>query len=70
MPKQPVRLHLLRRFRKGQRQVEDLGSQAEEHIERHLMKRFGRLAHVRRFVIGWIGLLLLLISGRLSRTWR
>lgn len=63
MPKRPTKLNVQHRFRKGQLQVEDLGSQAEEHIEEHLMKRFGRLAPVRRFVIGWLALVLLLIGG-------
>lgn len=57
-----VQLRILRRFRKGQRQVEGLSTQAEEHIEQHLMKRFGRLMQVRRFVAGWIGLMTLLIG--------
>ena len=58
-----IRLRFRRRLRKGQRQVEDLSSQAEEQIERHLFKRFERLIHVRRFVLGWLGLLTLLVSG-------
>ena len=61
--KLPGRPNLLHRYKKGQRQVEDLGSQAEEHIEQHLMKRLERLTHVKRFVAGWIGLLVLLIGG-------
>lgn len=60
LPDGPTLLH---RYRRGQRQVEDLSSQAEEQIEQHLMKRLDRLMHVRRFVAGWIGLLLLLIGG-------
>ncbi len=58
-----TRPNLLRRFRKGQRQVEGLSTQAEEHIDRHLLKRFERLTHVRRFVITWLALVLLLIGG-------
>ncbi|HZL08237.1 MAG TPA: peptide ABC transporter substrate-binding protein [Candidatus Dormibacteraeota bacterium] len=50
-------------MRKGQQQVEDLGVQAEQHIERHLFKRFERLAPIRRFLVGWLGLLVLLIAG-------
>jgi peptide/nickel transport system substrate-binding protein len=56
-----LRLH--RRFRKSQRQVEGLGTQAEDHITQHLLKRYERLAPVRRFVFGWLGLLFLLVSG-------
>src|SRR5579884_2392066 len=50
-----------RRWRKGRRQVEDLGAVAEEKIDRHLLKRFGRLNQVWRFVFGWVGLLVLVI---------
>lgn len=57
-----LRLRFRRRLRKGQRQVEDLSAQAEEQIEEHLFKRFDRLLAVRRFVAGWLGLVLLLIS--------
>ncbi len=58
-----IRLRLRRHFRKGQRQVEDLSTQAEQGIEEHLFKRFERLLPVRRFVFSWVGLLLLLITG-------
>src|SRR5665213_1959056 len=58
-----IRLRFRRRMRKGQQQVEDLGVQAEQHIERHLFKRFERLAPIRRFLVGWLGLLVLLIAG-------
>lgn len=58
-----IRLRFRRRLRKGQQQVEDLSVQAEEQIEKHLLKRFERLVPVRRFMLGWLGLLLLLIAG-------
>lgn len=63
MAKRPYQLRLLRRFRKSQRQVEGFSTQAEEQIDQHLLKRFGRLAPVRRFVFAWLGLLFLLIIG-------
>jgi peptide/nickel transport system substrate-binding protein len=58
-----IRLRFRRRIRKGQQQVEDLGAQTEQNIERHLFKRFERLMPVRRFLIGWLGLVLLLIGA-------
>ncbi len=58
-----IRLRFRRRLRKSQQQVEDLSQQAENGIEKHLLKRFGHLASVRRFVIGWLALVLLLIIG-------
>ena len=62
MSPQPIKLRFRRRLRKSQRQVEDLGSQAERNIERHLFRRFERLSMVRRFVLAWTGLFVLLIG--------
>jgi len=58
-----IRLRFRRGLREGQRQVEDLGSIAEENLEEHLFKRFDRLASVQRFIITWLGLLVILIGG-------
>lgn len=57
-----TRLRWRRRIRRSQRQVEDIGYQAEDHLEKHLFKRLHRLFDVSRFVISWI-FLLLLLSG-------
>lgn len=57
-----IRLRFRRRIRKGQQQVEDLSQQAEQHIENHFFRRFGRLVPVKRFVIGWLALVLLIIG--------
>jgi peptide/nickel transport system substrate-binding protein len=58
-----LRLRFHRRLRKGQRQVEDLSTQAEQGIERHLFKRFDRLRGVQRFAVSWLGLVCALIAG-------
>ncbi len=58
-----IRLYFRRRLGKGQRQVESLSTQAEQRIEHHIFKRFGHLRPIRRFVIGWLGLMLLLCSA-------
>ncbi|MGH7192619.1 MAG: ABC transporter substrate-binding protein [Candidatus Saccharimonadales bacterium] len=63
MPERPAKSHILSRFRRSRRQVGDLGSQAEEHIEQHFVSRLEKLKPVRRFVIGWLVLLCLLIGG-------
>lgn len=57
-----TRLRVRRGVRKSKRQVEDIGVQAEEQLERHFIRRLHRLVHVRRFVIGWV-LLLVLMTG-------
>ncbi len=58
-----TKLRVRRKFRRGRRQVEDMGVQAEEHLERHFIKRLTRLLDVRRFVLGWITFLVLLCIG-------
>jgi peptide/nickel transport system substrate-binding protein len=40
-----------------------LGQHAERDMDRYLFRRFGRLMPVRRFIIGWLLLLVLLIGG-------
>ncbi len=58
-----IRLRFRRRLHKGQQQVGGLGQQAEQQIERHLFRRFENLFAVRRFLLAWLGLMLLLIAG-------
>ncbi len=58
-----TRLRYRRIFRKRRRSVEDAAEQAEQSLEKHFFKRLPRLANVRRFVFGWVGLLVLLISS-------
>lgn len=43
--------------------MEDMGAQAEIGLEQHFFRRLGRLAFVRRFVISWVLLFVLLIGG-------
>ncbi len=63
MPTRLTRLRFWQRIRERQQRVESLGTHAEQHIDRHLLKRLERLAPVRRFVISWLGLLVLLIGA-------
>jgi peptide/nickel transport system substrate-binding protein len=51
-----------RRLRRRQKNALILGQQADQKIERLLIRRFDRLISVRRFLILWTGLLLLLIA--------
>jgi peptide/nickel transport system substrate-binding protein len=62
-----IRLRFRRSIRKSQQQFEDIGQQAERGIERHIFKRIGHLARVRRFVIGWLLLMVLLIGGLIAQ---
>jgi peptide/nickel transport system substrate-binding protein len=58
-----IKLRFRRRIRKGQRQVEDFSSAAEENIDKLIFKRFGRLNKVRRFILSWVLLMVIIISG-------
>ncbi len=58
-----TRLKWRRRVRHSRGRVEGMGTQAEEHLERHFFKRLSRLYDIRRFLLSWILLVLLLIGG-------
>ncbi|HSX44230.1 MAG TPA: ABC transporter substrate-binding protein [Candidatus Saccharimonadales bacterium] len=58
-----TRLRWRRRVRRSRRQVEDIGTQAEEQLDRHLFKRLNKFLNVRRFIAAWILFVLLLIAG-------
>lgn len=57
-----TKLRWRRRVRHSRRQVEDIGNQAEQHFDKHFIRRLIRLGGVRRFVIGWL-LLLVMLGG-------
>ena len=57
-----TKLRWRRRLRLSKKQVEDIGYQAEEHLERHFFKRLSRLSEVKRFVTAWL-LLIILLGG-------
>lgn len=63
-----IRLKFRRRLRRSQKQVEEISTQAEEHIEQHLFGRFDSLLPVKRFIIGWIGLLLILMGAVIAQS--
>lgn len=57
-----TRLRWRRRFRRSRQQVGDLGVQAENQLERNFFRRLSKLTQVRRFVVSWVLLLLLIIG--------
>jgi peptide/nickel transport system substrate-binding protein len=59
---------LNRRLRTSRRQIESIGEATEERLERHFFRRLGRLAEVKRFVMVWILLFVLVISGLVVQT--
>lgn len=58
-----TKLRLRRQFRRKRRQVEGISTVAEDHFERHFFKRLSRLYGVRRFLISWFLLLIILASS-------
>jgi len=58
-----TQLRWRRIIRNRRRQVEGISSNTEESFERYFVKRLVRLVEVRRFLIGWIGLLFILSIG-------
>ena len=58
-----TKLRFRRRLRRSQQQIEGIGVATEENLERHFFRRLGRLYGVRRFLVAWTLLILLLISG-------
>lgn len=58
-----TKLRWRRRYRRQRLQVEEAGVQAEAQIEKHFFKRLSRLAMVRRFMVSWLLLLILLTVG-------
>lgn len=63
-----LKVRFNRDWRKRQKQVESFGQQAETLVERNFFRRFDRLAKVRRFVLTWMLLILLLIASVVAET--
>ncbi len=63
-----TKLRWRRRFKRSQKHVENIGTQAEQGLEQHFFLRLNRLVGVRRFVVGWIALFVLLIIGVVVQT--
>lgn len=62
MVSRAFKLRVRRRVRLRQRQVEAFGLQAEEQLENNLFRRLGRFRDVRRFILTWL-LLVVLLGG-------
>lgn len=63
-----TKLRWRRRVKQRQKIIEGLGSQTEEHIDKHFFRRLGRLYEVRRFLFAWILLLVALIGAVVVQT--
>ncbi len=58
-----LRRSFRKQFKAQQKQVEFIGAATEKSIERNVFKRFSNLLPVRRFIFGWVALMLLLIGS-------
>lgn len=58
-----TKLRLRRQVRRQKKSIEKAGVQASQEFERKVLKRWQNLKSVRRFVIGWLVLVGLLILG-------
>lgn len=63
-----TKLRWRRNIRRKQRQLEDIGSQTEESLDRHFFRRLGRLYEVRMFIISWLLLVIFLIGLTVVQT--
>lgn len=63
-----AQLQLRRRLRRRQKQTENTVQKVTEHFDKDLIGRFSRLRKVKRFAVGWIGLIALLVLGTLLQT--
>lgn len=63
------RQQLQHRLDERQQRVEQLGTQAQAGFDRYFFGRLNHLRKVRRFVVAWVLLLLLLIGGVLTQNY-
>jgi peptide/nickel transport system substrate-binding protein len=60
--------HFKRRLRANRRKLSGVGQQINKDIDRHIFRRWSNLVYARRFLIGWVSLLLILIFGVIIQT--
>lgn len=63
-----TRLKIRRVFRKRRKQAVAVGELTESSFERYIIKRLVRIIDVKRFVIGWTALIVLLIAAVFMQT--
>lgn len=62
MQTQNTQARIQRLFHKRRRQAEQFSAMAEDQLERNLVRKFNRLYSVRRFVLVWVVLVVMLIG--------
>jgi peptide/nickel transport system substrate-binding protein len=67
MVNRTTKLRWRRRLKASRQQVEDIGINAEQGLEKHFFKRLGRLMRVWRFAVSWLLLLVLVGTGTIMQ---
>ncbi len=62
------KLRIRRRVKRSKHQAQELGQQAEKGLDRYLFKRLDHIVGVRRFILGWLLLLVLLAGSVVAQT--
>lgn len=63
-----TRLRLRRGVKQRRRQIEDIRASTDQHFDKHFFRRLGRLYEVRRFIVAWVLLLVMLIGAVVVQT--
>ncbi len=61
------KLRWRRRVKRSKHQAQELSQQAEKGLDKHLFRRLDHIVGVRRFILGWILLLVLLSGGVIAQ---
>lgn len=59
---------ITRLVKKRRKQVEGISSSTDKSFERHFIRRLVRLPNIQRFLLGWVGLLVILTVGLVLQT--
>jgi len=62
------KLRWRRRVKRSKHQAHELSQQAEKGLDKHFFRRLDRVVGVRRFMLGWFLLLVLLAGGVVAQT--
>ncbi len=60
--------HFKRRIRANRRKLSGVGQKINKDIDQHVFRRWSNLVYARRFLIGWVSLMLILIFGVIFQT--
>ena len=58
-----TRSKLKRKYRARKKSIKELGASANKNIDRHIFRRWTNLQNAKRFILGWLTLVVLLITG-------